>query len=63
MTATAEERELAGLLREHAGPLLALLLRLSDGDRQRTEDLAQETAVRVWQHPEALHADHDSVRP
>lgn len=63
MTATTEERELAQVLREHAGPLFALLLRLSDGDRQRAEDLVQETVVRAWQHPEALRADYDSVRP
>jgi RNA polymerase sigma-70 factor (ECF subfamily) len=63
MTVMTEEQELAELLREHARPLFALLLRLSDGDRQRAEDLVQETLVRAWQHPEALHADYDSVRP
>ncbi|GEK02115.1 RNA polymerase sigma factor SigL [Streptomyces sp. 1-11] len=61
---TTAEHELAALQREHGGPLFALLLRLSDGDRQRAEDLVQETLVRAWQHPEALHAaDFDSVRP
>ncbi|MFI6348502.1 sigma-70 family RNA polymerase sigma factor [Streptomyces sp. NPDC050560] len=63
MTVTTEERVLAELQREHAGALFALLLRLSDGDRQRAEDLMQETFVRAWQHPEALCADYDSVRP
>ena len=63
MTVMTEEQELAELLREHARPLFALLLRLSDGDRQRAEDLVQETLVRAWQHPEALRADYDSVRP
>ncbi|MFB0619188.1 sigma-70 family RNA polymerase sigma factor [Streptomyces sp. AGS-58] len=62
-TTTAGD-ELAALQREHGGPLFALLLRLCDGDRQRAEDLVQETLVRAWQHPEALHADgFDSVRP
>lgn len=61
---TTAEHELAALQREHGGPLFALLLRLCDGDRQRAEDLVQETLVRAWQHPEALHAtDFDSVRP
>lgn len=61
---TTAEHELAALQREHGGPLFALLLRLSDGDRQRAEDLVQETLLRAWQHPEALHAeDFDSVRP
>ncbi|MBV2356287.1 sigma-70 family RNA polymerase sigma factor [Streptomyces sp. J2-1] len=61
---TTAEHELAALQREHGGPLFALLLRLSDGDRQRAEDLLQETLVRAWQHPEALRADaFESVRP
>lgn len=63
-TKTTAEHELAALQREHGRPLFALLLRLSDGDRQRAEDLLQETLVRAWQHPEALRADEfDSVRP
>ncbi|MET8555461.1 sigma-70 family RNA polymerase sigma factor [Streptomyces sp. NPDC004959] len=58
------ERELAELQRAHGHALFALLLRLSDGDRQRAEDLVQETFVRAWQHPEALRrADYASVRP
>ncbi|GGX87185.1 sigma-70 family RNA polymerase sigma factor [Streptomyces minutiscleroticus] len=61
---TTCEHELAAVQREHGAPLFALLLRLSDGDRQRAEDLVQETLVRAWQHPEALRAaDFDSVRP
>ncbi|MFG2309317.1 sigma-70 family RNA polymerase sigma factor [Streptomyces sp. NPDC048566] len=61
---TTAEHELATLQREHGRPLFALLLRLSDGDRQRAEDLVQETLVRAWQHPEALRADRfESVRP
>ncbi|NEA41743.1 sigma-70 family RNA polymerase sigma factor [Streptomyces sp. SID11385] len=58
------ERELAELQRAHGQALFALLLRLCDGDRQRAEDLVQETFVRAWQHPEALRrADYASVRP
>jgi RNA polymerase sigma-70 factor (ECF subfamily) len=61
---TTAEHELAALQRDHGRPLFALLLRLSDGDRQRAEDLLQETLVRAWQHPEALHAgSFESVRP
>ncbi|MEV0844416.1 sigma-70 family RNA polymerase sigma factor [Streptomyces sp. NPDC049954] len=59
----AGERELAEVQRAHGPALFGLLLRLSDGDRQRAEDLVQETYVRVWQHPEALRADYASVRP
>ncbi|MEW2116267.1 sigma-70 family RNA polymerase sigma factor [Streptomyces sp. NPDC005474] len=61
---TTAEHALAALQREHGRPLFALLLRLCDGDRQRAEDLVQETLVRAWQHPEALRADDfASVRP
>ncbi|MEV7284862.1 sigma-70 family RNA polymerase sigma factor [Streptomyces sp. NPDC093252] len=61
---TTAEHELAEVQREHGRSLFALLLRLCDGDRQRAEDLVQETLVRAWQHPEALRADaFDSVRP
>ncbi|MER5478579.1 sigma-70 family RNA polymerase sigma factor [Streptomyces sp. NPDC002734] len=61
---TTAEHELARLQREHGRPLFALLLRLCDGDRQRAEDLVQETLVRAWQNPAALHDDaFESVRP
>ncbi|MET8575757.1 sigma-70 family RNA polymerase sigma factor [Streptomyces sp. NPDC005012] len=62
--ATTAEHELARLQREHGRPLFSLLLRLCEGDRQRAEDLVQETLVRAWQNPAALHDDaFDSVRP
>ncbi|WP_434599436.1 sigma-70 family RNA polymerase sigma factor [Streptomyces sp. A5-4] len=58
-----DERELADLQREHGKALYGFLLGLTYGDRQRAEDLLQETLVRAWQHPEALTSDHDSMRP
>ena len=39
------------------------LLGLTYGDRQRAEDLLQETLVRAWQHPEAFDAPFESMRP
>ncbi|CAM5588131.1 ECF RNA polymerase sigma factor SigL [Streptomyces badius] len=39
------------LYREHAGPLLAYVLRLVAGDRQRAEDVVQETLIRAWKTP------------
>lgn len=65
-TATAPrtgERALAELQREHGKALFGFLLGLTYGDRQRAEDLVQETMVRAWRHPEALETDHDSMRP
>ncbi|MFB9236994.1 sigma-70 family RNA polymerase sigma factor [Plantactinospora siamensis] len=47
---------------EHADALLAHALRLVGGDRQRAEDLVQETLLRAWRHPEALDPGRGSVR-
>ena len=50
----ADEELVRGLYAEHAGPLLRYALHLASGDRQRAEDLVQETLLRAWQHPQAL---------
>jgi RNA polymerase sigma-70 factor, ECF subfamily len=61
--ARTDERALAELQREHGRALFGFLLGLTYGDRQRAEDLVQETLIRVWQHPEALDTEHESMRP
>lgn len=68
--AESEERTIsdhdAHLLRalhdEHADALYAHALRLVNGDRQRAEDLVQETLLRAWRHPESLDPRRGSVR-
>ncbi|CAL9594390.1 sigma-70 family RNA polymerase sigma factor [Streptomyces sp. enrichment culture] len=60
---TTDERALEELQREHGPALLSFLLGLTHGDRQRAEDLLQETLVRAWQHPEAFEAPYESMRP
>ncbi|MEU6061344.1 sigma-70 family RNA polymerase sigma factor [Streptomyces sp. NPDC047097] len=60
---TTDERALAELQRDHGPALLGFLLGLTYGDRQRAEDLAQETLLRAWQHPEAFEAPYTSMRP
>nr|WP_234312281.1 sigma-70 family RNA polymerase sigma factor [Streptomyces griseus] len=62
-TVTTDERTLQELQREHGPALLSFLLGLTYGDRQRAEDLAQETLVRAWLHPEAFDDSYDSIRP
>lgn len=62
-SSTADEDLLRALWSEHGGPLLAYATRLTGGDRQRAEDIVQETLLRAWRHPEALGADKGSPRP
>jgi len=50
----ADEAFIRALYDEHGGALLRYALHLTGGDRQRAEDLVQETIVRAWRHPEAL---------
>lgn len=52
---TSDEALIRALYWEHAGPLLRYALRLT-GDRQRAEDIVQETLLRAWMHPEAIAA-------
>jgi RNA polymerase sigma-70 factor, ECF subfamily len=50
----SDEELVRALYTEHAGPLLRYALHLMSGDRQRAEDIVQETLLRAWQHPEAI---------
>jgi RNA polymerase sigma-70 factor (ECF subfamily) len=50
----ADEAFVRALYAEHGGALFRYALHLTGGDRQRAEDLVQETIVRAWRHPEAL---------
>jgi len=50
----SDEALVRTLYAEHAGPLLRYCLHLTSGDRQRAEDIVQETLLRAWQHPDAI---------
>ena len=59
----ADDDELIRALHaEHGDALFAHALRLCNGDRQRAEDLVQETLLRAWKHPDAMNPDRGSAR-
>jgi RNA polymerase sigma-70 factor, ECF subfamily len=57
-----DEQRMTLLFDQHGGPLLAYALQLTAGDRQRAEDVVQETLLRAWRHPEALTPERGSAR-
>ena len=60
---TADDEDLVRTLyAEHGDALFAHALRLAGGDRQRAEDLVQETLLRAWRHPDVLDPERGSVR-
>jgi RNA polymerase sigma-70 factor (ECF subfamily) len=59
----ADEDLVRALYDEHAAPLMGYVLRLVGGDRQRAEDVVQETLLRAWRHPDSLTPDRGSARP
>jgi RNA polymerase sigma-70 factor (ECF subfamily) len=61
--ATAREESLRALYDEHAPVLLAYALRLTDGDRNRAEDIVQETLLRAWRNLDRLDEAAGPVRP
>src|SRR3954462_1369500 len=52
--ANRDEALMRALYAEHAGPLLSFVLRLTRGDRQRAEDVVQETLMRAWRNADLL---------
>jgi RNA polymerase sigma-70 factor (ECF subfamily) len=62
LVSSAADAALRLLYEQHAAPLLTYALRLTGGDRGRSEDIVQETLLRAWRHPEALDPDRGPVR-
>ncbi len=50
------------LYAEYGGPLLRYVSGLMGGDRQRAEDIVQETLLRAWRHPEVVQSSERSPR-
>lgn len=59
----ADDDLVRSLYDEHAGALLAYVLRLVGGDRHRAEDVVQETLFRAWRNPQSVQPTRGSVRP
>ena len=59
---TGDEARLRRMYADHGAMLLAFTSRLCGGDRQRAEDVVQETLVRAWRHPEISDPGPDAER-
>ena len=58
-----EDAVIRMLYDEHAGPLLMFVLRLTDGDRQRAEDVVRQALMRAWRDAHRLGFPSRSLRP
>jgi len=60
---TADSQAMAELWRRNGTPLLRFALKLTLGDKQRAEDIVQETMLRAWRHPEVVGDGTRPIRP
>lgn len=60
---TADSAAVSELWRVHRAALLRFALKLTLGDRQRAEDIVQETLLRAWRHPEIVQGHVAAIRP
>jgi RNA polymerase sigma-70 factor (ECF subfamily) len=60
--ATADEEAIGELWQAHGPSLLRFALKLTLGDRQRAEDIVQETLLRAWRHPEVVGSGRTPIR-
>lgn len=56
------DQTIAWLVGRHGTALFRFLLRLTNGDRERSEDIYQETLLRAWRHPECCQESAWSSR-
>ncbi|HEX2895593.1 MAG TPA: sigma-70 family RNA polymerase sigma factor [Marmoricola sp.] len=61
-TPDLDERLMRTACEHHADALWSFCLRLTRGDTGRAEDIAQETLLRAWRHPDVLGREPDAVR-
>lgn len=58
-----DDAVIASLYQAYWDPLLAFVLRLTSGNRQQAEDVAQETMVRAWRQAARLDLSGPSLMP
>lgn len=57
-----DEQLLRALHDQYAAPLWSYALRLTGGDRSRSQDVVQETMLRAWRKPAILEEEQGSAR-
>lgn len=58
----AEDALMRTLHEQHAKALWGYVVHLTGGDRQRAEDITQETLLRAWRHPRVLEQSREQAR-
>lgn len=58
-----EDAIITALYQTYRAPLMTFVLRLTGGDRQRAEDVVQETMVRAWRQAAKLDLTEPSLMP
>jgi RNA polymerase sigma-70 factor (ECF subfamily) len=59
---TADSEAMRQVWQLHGAALMRFALRLTLGDKQRAEDIVQETLVRAWRHPEVVGSGQQPIR-
>jgi RNA polymerase sigma-70 factor (ECF subfamily) len=59
---TADGEAMREVWRREGAVLMKFALRLTRGDKQRAEDIVQETLVRAWRHPEVVGSGQQPIR-
>jgi RNA polymerase sigma-70 factor, ECF subfamily len=63
LTSAADEADLLRVLHDqHARAVWAYVLRLTNGDAARADDVVQETMLRAWRNPQVLDQSQGSAR-
>jgi RNA polymerase sigma-70 factor (ECF subfamily) len=62
-TDTVGDEAISELWSAHGAALVRFALKLTLGDRQRAEDIVQETLLRAWRHPEVVGTGRTAIRP